>query len=188
MLSFISDQKILNIYVYTSTKFVIAYNNNNMSSSLDVTSNSDNIKAPTFKEGDSVTDFLEQISQYEIQRKKKNYNIILEFMNIWLVPYKFKMDSLLQFKNFKGTRIVANEKHNKKTVKTYATKIKAQLNITDNDDDYVFDEVDTDEVPELEIISLISRILHKIEYSINKKYVGESLYYSIVSKPRKVNK
>lgn len=151
------------------------------------TQETDIINPPVFVEGDSVTDFLIQIKEYELQRKKKNYNIILDFMNTWLIPYKYTMTSLLDFKNFKESIIIQNETHNKKTIKTSASKIKLLLNISDTDDDN-FDNVDTDEVPELEIITFISRILHKIEYSIHRKYVGETLYYSIINKPRKLKK
>ena len=143
-------------------------------------------KPPVFKEGDNVTDFLEKVREFEIQLKKTNYNLIVAFMNEWLVPYKIKLNSLLEFKNISQKKLEDNETHNKKMVKKHATKLKQKLKIQDDDDD--LEDVDTDDIPDLEIIQFISSLLKKIGYSLTRRKVNEITYYSISNETKKYYK
>jgi hypothetical protein len=131
---------------------------------------------PKFNDGDSVIDFMAQIKDYEIKRKKYCYNIILDFVNLWLVPYKIVLKSLLDFKNIRETVIMKDNKHNKRMIKKHSSIIKTQLDIKNAEP---FDDCDTDDVPEHEIIVFISLILKKIEYSISRRFVDDRICFTI---------
>jgi hypothetical protein len=135
------------------------------------------IELPEFKDGDSIGQFAEKVRLYEVAVKRERYNIILGFLNEWLVPYKINLKSLLEFRGISESTIDKHTEHNKKTIKTNTVDIKKRLNIAESD--LEFDDVDTDDIPESEILRFISVIVDKVGYHLYKYYYKESTYYSI---------
>jgi hypothetical protein len=140
------------------------------------------MEPPILDENDTSYEYELKVMNYLRELKRNDYNIILDFINLWLSKYNIKLKSLTNFK-FKENFLFSdsNEKYNKKFIKTHATSIKKKLNINRKTVIH-FSEYDTDDVPEHEIIHLISILLHKIQYSI----VKYNFSYKILDKPKKI--
>lgn len=147
--------------------------------------NTDFPKPPVYDDKETVIAFTRRFTEYLDQVTKIKYNVILDFINIWLQEYNIKIRRLIDFKQIKRSVIMDNKKHNRKILKLYTSKIYKYFKI----DDSTFDTIDTDDIDEDEIIILLKHILSKIDYALLKRKNDEDeIVYSIYMKNKKYNK
>ena len=144
---------------------------------VNITTMSEIINPPIYDGKETINQYLDRIKEYEISLKRNKYNIILNFINQWVSPYKLKFKSLLEFKNIEMNSVLLDTKHNKKILKRNCLKICEKLYINSNIDE----EIDTDDIPENEIIIFLRKILETIEYSLIKRKIDNKYYYTILS-------
>jgi hypothetical protein len=136
-------------------------------------SNNNIIEPPEFNPKESMPSFLRRVEAYNIKIKRKKYNFILTFLNLWLVPYKITLQGLLDFKKIDITSL-NNEEHNKKIFDTYVVQVKEHLNL-----DYNHKKQTKKELP---IIQLLKKMLSTIDHGILEKKYYNKIYYTIINK------
>ena len=129
--------------------------------------------------GGSVTKYFKSVEQYELNLFKDKYNIILDFINEWLnYPEKFKLKSLIGFKNIKEGILLKDLKHNRDILRKFSSNIIKKLEITFNIDD----DTDSDEIKDRYILYFIQRCLASIKFSLTVRKVDDINYYTIKNK------
>jgi hypothetical protein len=129
--------------------------------------------------GGSVTKYFKSVEQYELNLLKDKYNIILDFINEWLnYPEKFKLKSLIGFKNIKEGILLKDLKHNRDILRKFSSNIIKKLEITFNIDD----DTDSDEIKDRYILYFIQRCLASIKFSLTVRKVDDINYYTIKNK------
>jgi cysteinyl-tRNA synthetase len=133
------------------------------------------MKAPTLRKGEHVNSFMNRMEEYRLYLINDKYNLILKFVNMWLTEeYK----SLSEFKNISEKRLLKDPKHNRDTLRKYASKFKKVFNSNFT----VEDDTDSDDITDKYIIYVASKLLAAINYKFGNKKVGERLYYYIIQK------
>jgi hypothetical protein len=132
----------------------------------------------TFKPYDGIEsceDFIKRFEKYKIQYEKKNYDIVLKFMQNFLAGYDIKIKSLLDLEKISEEKINKKEKYNKKFFKNNCDQICEALNINKENN-----EINTDDIEEHELIELIKIILKKIGYKFIKYKDNSENFYKIL--------
>lgn len=133
---------------------------------------------PIYDGKESIVQYERKFNEYLDALIKIKYNIILKFLNLWLDKYQIKLRRIIDFKNINKNKILSDKKFNKKILKMYSEQIYEYFNISEQS----FENVDSDEIEEDDIIQFLKRILSKINYGIYKKECDNYTYYSIINK------
>lgn len=133
---------------------------------------------PVYDGKESIIDYQRKFNDYLDSLVKIKYNIILKFLNIWLGKYEIQLKRIIDFKNLSKLRITSDKKHNKNVLKKYSDEIYKYFNINEQS----YDNVDSDELEEDDIILFLKRVLSKINYGIFVKERKDEIYYSIINK------
>src|SRR5438445_116260 len=97
---------------------------------------------PIYDGKEPIMVYRRKVEAYENNIKKERYDYVFNYINIWLKPYNKKIRSFRDFKNMSEDVILADSKHNKKTVKGHMHLIEYFGLDDDNEEDA---EIDTDE-------------------------------------------
>jgi len=104
-------------------------------------------------------------------------NLLLSFVNEWLVPLKIKVKSLTEFKKISEKSLLENQKYNKDILRKYSSKLTEELNMQDDDIDVDSDE-DSEDIKDKYIIYFVGKLLKTIDYNlIYKQFNKEAFYY-----------
>lgn len=141
------------------------------------------LQFPIFDGKETIPQFIKRTKEFELQLKKKKYDIILEFINALINPEN-KYTSLTEFYNVPKSKIISN----KKIINQYSSKLAKKLNINileltciNSDDDQKYND-------DISIIIFLQRILNSIQYSLISKIIDNEIYYTIKSGPQNKSK
>lgn len=137
------------------------------------------ISCPIYDGKETINQYLKRITQYQDQIKKKNYEIILKYINLWFIPYNIKLKSLIDFKNITDDKLETHNDHNKNFLKLKAKNICTELSI----ENIIDEKIDEKDLSIHRIISFFRTVLKTIDYSLIRKNIGNNFYYSIINKP-----
>lgn len=130
------------------------------------------MEVPVYNAGESINKYIQRVEKYKAYIIRDKYNVILEFVNEWL---NTTYSSLAQFKNINETALLKNDKHNRAVVRKYSDIFEKKFNTELSVDD----ETCSEEINDRYIIYLLMKMLHLIEYSLNKKEFNKKTYYTI---------
>lgn len=133
---------------------------------------------PIYNRTETVIQYTRRFNEYIDNVTKIKYNIILQFLNLWLNHYNIKLNRLIEFKNIPKSKIIIDKKHNKKILKQYSDELYKYFNI----DKLSFENVASDDIEEEDIIVFLKQLLNKIDYYLFKKEKDSDIFYSIVHK------
>ena len=133
---------------------------------------------PIYNRTETVIQYTRRFNEYIDNVTKIKYNIILQFLNLWLNHYNIKLNRLIEFKNIPKSKIIIDKKHNKKILKQYSDELYKYFNI----DKLSFENVASDDIEEEDIIIFLKQLLNKIDYYLFKKEKDSDIFYSIVHK------
>ena len=89
------------------------------------------IKIPNFEDGETITHYLKKVEEFNINRKKDKYDLILKFINKWLnYKDKYKLKSLKEFKLISEKYLLRNPKYNRDILRKFSPEIIKILDIT----------------------------------------------------------
>jgi hypothetical protein len=137
------------------------------------------ISCPIYDGKETINQYLKRITQYQDQLKKKNYDIILKYINLWLIPYNIKLKSLIDFKNITDDKLETHSDHNKNFLKLKSKNICTELSI----ENIIDEKIDEKDLSIHRIISFFRTVLKTIDYSLIRKNIGNNFYYLIINKP-----
>ena len=128
-----------------------------------------NIPAPPKYDGkESTLDFERKVGEYVAKINKLKYDIILEFLNIYMSKNNITYDKLKNFKNIEES-VFMDSKHNKVMYDTYSEQLGKNLNIGKTDIIY--------EGGDINFIAYIQKLLSKISYLMVKKKNGKYVIF-----------
>jgi hypothetical protein len=131
-----------------------------------------NQKLPEYDGTESLTKYLTRMKELRIKMNAHKYEKILEFMNLWLEKYKYKLKSLTDFKKIPEKTLLSDETHNKKILDKYYDSLSSYLDTKNTN--YDSDNSSTDSYDKLvreyniqnNILSFIKEILTTIDYTL----------------------
>jgi len=145
--------------------------------------------APIFNPKMSMTYYLDQVKQFEIQLNRAKYNKIHKFINDLLV---IESKSLIEIPPISLEKLIANKKYNKQIIDANCKQLAEVLGINPLDimiisDDEYYDEISESHVKDCDrdkifTIHFIRKILDSIDYSLITKNIDSKTYYVIKTK------
>lgn len=135
---------------------------------------------PLYDGNESIIDYGRRFNEYLDALEKIKYDAILNFLNTWLSKYEIKLKRIIDFKNFERSIILSKKKYNKSILKKYSTELYQFLNINEE----TFENCDSDDIGEEDIIVFLKRILFKINYSIYKREKDDQIFYTIYNRKK----
>ena len=76
--------------------------------SAQIASSLASLAPPKYDVNEDAHLYFSKLKKYEVELKRHNYLIILEFINSWLSLYNIKLKSLSEFKNIEKTKICSD--------------------------------------------------------------------------------
>ncbi len=135
-------------------------------------------KPPIYDGKESIISYTRRFNEYIDNLTKNKYDVILKFLNEWLKYYDINLKRLIDFKYIGGSTILSDKKYNKKILKKYSTEYYKYFCI----DESSYENQDSDDIGEDDIIIFLKKLLNKIDYMIIKKEKDSNTYYTIIRK------
>ena len=130
---------------------------------MDLCENESNIikslKVPEYN-GGSIVEYTKKFQEYTEQLKKHKYNVLLKFLNLWLIKYNITLKKIIDFKNIKKNKVLADQSHNNELLKKYSDELYVFFNVSEEDR-----LKDCENINDT-IIKLIKILLNKIDYRL----------------------